>query len=212
MCLVAAPAAAAGASAAGSAAAGSSAAMIAATVASLAISAATTAATLSAQAKQAQAMADYQGEVGTQQTKLINENNKNAVKALTDQWAQEGENTMAAQHATAQELQDIQRERLEKAAAATASSEAAGMNVEMLMADFERQEARYRDATLYNLEREQAQSQWRKTGYRSDAVSRINSQQPYIPTPVSRPNYVAGALSIASAGVNSYYKYKHPQE
>ena len=64
------------------------------------------------------------------------------------------------------------------ALAAAAGSGVQGANVGQLIADFERSEGLYNDRIEQRMEQVQQQTEMQQLGYQSEAVSRINSQQP----------------------------------
>jgi hypothetical protein len=104
-------------------------------------------------------------------------------------------------------MQDLQIERLQKAGTAMASSESAGVSFENLMADFYRQEARYRDAMRQNLEMDAVQNDIAIQGLRREAKNRGSSFQRYIPSSVSRPSMIGAGLSIGASALDNYNRY-----
>jgi hypothetical protein len=114
---------------------------------------------------------------------------------------------MQKQDQTAKEMQDLQIERLQKAGTAMASSESAGVSFENLMADFYRQEARYRDAMRQNLEMDAVQNDIAVSGFRREAKNRGSSFQRYIPSSVSRPSMIGAGLSIGASALENHGRY-----
>lgn len=180
-----------------------------ATMAAVAI--ASTAANMYGQQQQANAQKKYQNALAAQNEQLRIQNKANADAAYNNAIMQENEALSAEREKASQQLQDIRIEKMQKQATALASSEGAGMNVRMLMADYERQEARVRDSILFNLEQRESQSKWFRESEKTKYQSAVNSISPYIPQPVAQPNYLGGALKIAGQGLEAYSDWKSTQ-
>jgi hypothetical protein len=173
----------------------------------MAMSAASAGANYMMQQEQANAQADYQRAMAEANNQAMLQNAEIANKTYVEQAAAANIELMQQQEATAEEMQNLQIERLQKAGTAVASSESAGVSFENLMADFYRQEAKYRDAMRHNLEMEAVQNDIQIQGFRREAKNRGSSYQQYIPSPVSSPNLLATGLSIGASAVNNQYKY-----
>ena len=74
---------------------------------------------------------------------------------------------------------DIKRQKAQATAlAAAAGAGVQGVNVDQLINDFERSEGIYNSRVDERLEQLAAQTEMQNLGYQSEAISRINSQQP----------------------------------
>ena len=180
---------------------------------SLAIAAASTAANMVAQSEQANAMNSYQSEMADNYNKTAVKNAELANKDYIEQTAAESIALMQKQEAASQEVQRIQRERLEKQGTAVASSEAAGQSLQFLMDDYHRQEALYRDSLKHQLDMDKDAYGISVKGFRDTAKNRGTASGRYIPKPVNFPNVgsmVGAALSIGSKGLGYYDQYKQP--
>lgn len=97
-----------------------------------------------------------------------------------------------------------------KARAKTAAGEAgvSGLSVDALLADFDRQEANFKNSVLENLGNRNAQRDAEKNSALTRYQSRVNSAQP-----VSRPNVIGTGLNIAGQGLSiaqDYQRYNVP--
>lgn len=157
--------------------------------------------------EQANAQAKYQNQVAEENNRAYVENAKIANKTYVEQAASTNIKQMQEQDAAAQELQDVKIERMEKAGTAMASSEAAGASFNMLMDDFMRQEAMYRDSVKHSLEMDQIGNIINLQGARREAENRGKSFQRYIPQPVQGPNFLGSMLSFGGDVFGAYDKY-----
>lgn len=173
-------------------------------ISTLVMSAAGAGASLYSQGQQAAAQARYQEKVAQQYNDAAVQNAKNAneeirqtMEAESARMAQETENA-------ATKSQDIQKEALQKAGTAAASSEAAGVNFNMLMDDFKRQEANYRGLVETQLSRENVQSRLTIDAATAKTEARKSASQSYIQSPVSQPDYLGAVFNIGKGALNSY--------
>lgn len=173
----------------------------------MAMSAASAGANYMMQNEQANAQASYQARMAEESNRAAIANANAANKNYIEQAAAANMQQMQKQEATAQDIQDLQIERLQKMGTAVASSESAGVSFENLMADFYRQEARYRDAMRRNLEMDAVQNDIQIQGLRREAKNRGSSFQNYIPSEVSRPNIFQAGLSIGASALDNHYRY-----
>ncbi|WP_051295038.1 virion core protein, T7 gp14 family [Maridesulfovibrio bastinii] len=173
----------------------------------MAMSAATAGASYMMSSEQAQAQANYQSRMAEENNRAMMQNAQIANKNYVEQAAAANMQQMQKQDQTAKEVQNLQIERLQKAGTAMASSESAGVSFENLMADFYRQEARYRDAMRQNLEMDAVQNDIAVSGFRREAKNRGSSFQRYIPSPVSRPSMIGAGLSIGASALDNYNRY-----
>ena len=206
MCGPAAPAA-AGAATSATTAAATSAAMMNMMYISLAISAATSAVSFAAQQQQASQQASYQKKMGEAHNTAAEQNAKFATQEFIDQNAAENMSLIQKQEATSAEIQRIERKKKEAAGTAVASSEGAGQSLAFLLADYERQEARYKDTVRTQLEMDTVQRDNAVKGHRKTAVNRGKSQQGYIAQPINRPNPLGATLGFAGKAFQAYDTY-----
>ena len=128
-----------------------------------------------------------------------------AVKEQTEQEAAENIQQMQNMQAAAAEKQKNQIDALQKQGAAMASSPYGnGASFDALMADYGRALAVNQDTVDHQLEMQGIAAETNKRSYRDKAHYRINSQQGYIPAPVSGPNTLASALGIAGSAMSAY--------
>lgn len=179
---------------------------IAIPIATFIISAASTAASLEAQRQDAKAQEKYQKSLAEARNAEMQENADSALKSMADQLAAVNQELSQEQETAAQEIQDIQIERLQKAGTAMASS--ATGDIGMLMQDFYRQEAAYKESVRRNLDMSILQGGARKESIKATARDRINSGSPYIAKPIAQPDYLGGGLRIAGAALDSYSYYR----
>lgn len=106
---------------------------------------------------------------------------------------------------TQAKIENAKRAAEAKGTARSASGQAgvAGLSVEHLMADFNRQEATFRAVTDQNFAFSVEQSQRQMKGIRATARSRENSLAPQKP-----PGYLGAGLRIGAQAVGSYDQYK----
>lgn len=181
------------------------------TIASLAVMAISTAASMYAQKEQADAQADYQEEQSAEYARVTKINQENANREFVESSTAERIKQMQNQDAASQEMQALQRERLEKQGQALASSETSGMALDSLMTDFMRSEAQKKDVIKQQLDMAGVSADTAISGYGDRRKSRMNSQGSYITSPVNGPNYLAGALQIGAAGLGAYDTWKEGQ-
>jgi len=150
------------------------------------------------QQQAAEAQRDYQEKRYEATREAANEAYIREVEAENQRLVEEGEAVAAKQ-------QEVQREKIEKQGTAIAASEGAGMSLDALLADFERQEARYRDSLMQTRENRERQSDRRKEGSRAKAINRTNQ---VMPQPVSSPSALGAGLKLAGAGLQAYDTYQ----
>lgn len=144
-----------------------------------------------AQMAQRQAEIEYQKHAhaveqanAMNQQKFIINNAKAANAAHDDVITQELERQDVTKAGAAQESMRIQRERKQAQAETMASSKGAGMNLDMLMRDYMRQEANYVDSVMFNANVDNRLSYWRMAESEAKAKSRTNSVKPYVGNPL----------------------------
>ena len=114
-------------------------------IASLVIGTASAVAQGAAQAQQAQAQQQYIEAQSAEYARVADLNNKAAIREYTEQSAAERVAQMQEQAQASQQAQDIQRDMLRKQGTMMASTNASGMALNALMADYEREEGLRRD-------------------------------------------------------------------
>lgn len=179
-------------------------------IASLVIGAASSIAQGAAQYQQAQAQAAYQEAQAAEYARTAELNNQAAVKEYTEQAAAERISQMQEQEAASQQAQDVQKERLQKQGTMMASTNAAGMALDYLMADFEREEASRKDSIRQQYEMNAVGHELNLASFKDKAQNRINSQQNYISqgsTFNSGLNTLGTMLGIGGAAVGAYEKW-----
>lgn len=174
----------------------------------LALSAAGTVAGFAAQQQQASAQRDYQNAQAKENARANELNNKAAVQEYVEQSAAERIKQMQDQQSTALEEQKIQKEALQKQGTMLASTNASGIALDMLMADYQRQEASEKETVRQQYKNSTLESAINISGYRDRAQNRINSQQTYIAPGVNNPSLAGLAIGLGSAGLNGYNTYE----
>ena len=179
--------------------------------AGLALAILSTAASTYAQKEQADAQKAYQEAQSEEYARTAKINQENANREFVESTTAERIKQMQERSAAAEEVQRLQRERLEKQGQALASSETSGMALDALMADFYRSEAQKKNIIQQQLEMSGVGSEITIGGYKDRRDSRLSTQGQYITSPVNQPNYLASALQIGQAGVD-YYNKKNPKK
>lgn len=170
------------------------------TVASLAISAASGVANYMAQSAQADAQEDYNRQL-----------NKNAEQAyVNDLEALRLQQVQDEKQAKQKIIQNQKEALAARSRAKTAAGEAgvSGLSVDALLADFENQEAQFKDSVVENLDNRNQQRFQESIAAGTRLQSRQNSAQP-----VSRPSLLGTGLQIAGSSVGTlqdYNRYKNP--
>lgn len=179
-------------------------------IASLVIGAASSIASGAAQHQQAQAQAAYQEAQAAEYARAAELNNQAAVREYTEQSAAERISQMQEQAAASQQAQEVQKETLQKQGTMLASTNAAGMALDYLMADFEREEATRKDSIRHQYEMNAVGHELNLSSFKDKAQNRINSQQSYIAqgsTFNSGMNTLGTMLGIGGAAVGAYDKW-----
>lgn len=165
--------------------------------ASLGISAASSLANYVGQRNVAKAQANYQNQVAEQTAKAAN-------NAYIEQAAATNIRTAQQQQVASQELQGLQRDRLQAQGTAVASSQSAGLSFENLMRDYYREEARQRDNIRTQLQWDMDEAQRQMLGFQAQAQDRANGAQTYM---VNSPSLLGTGLQIAGSAFDSYSRY-----
>lgn len=148
---------------------------------------------------QQQADAQYDAQVANQQA--------TRQSAITDMLRQSDDLAARQQQETSATALNVNNRRLaamRAASTANATSEAAGVSVDMLMSDYERQYRSYADSQMMQLGFTEDQIQRTREGIEAQAQSRINS----VPsTPVVYPGLGGTLLDIGADGMAAYQKF-----
>ncbi len=117
-------------------------------------------------------------------------------------------NSQEAEAAASTLTENAQKAAQARATARVSAGESgvAGVSVDNLINDYNRQEAQYSGAVNRNLELTTAQSQEDLQGLRSNALDRsLSFQRPVI----ERPSYLASGIGLAAQGAGMYAKYSY---
>ena len=150
-------------------------------VASFVIGAASSVASGVSASQQAKAQAQYQEEQAAEYARVNELNNKAAAQEYVEQSAAERMAQMQEQDKASRDAQEVQKEALQKKGEMLASTNASGLALDFLMADYERQEATRKDMIRENYEMSSAKSDLNVNAYKDRAQNRVNGQQNYIP-------------------------------
>lgn len=163
------------------------------------------------QQQQAQAQMDHQARLGQARNEQIKQNNRLTLRSLSDQNKAINARTRQEQEAASQRAQAIQSEvssRKGRAQVGAGESGVTGISRDLLMAEFDRSQSEH----LAGLERQQQfQGQsvfFQQQGLQSQAEGRLQSIQPYVPTPVNFPSPFAAALNIGSGALYGYDRHQ----
>lgn len=178
--------------------------------AGLALAIMSTAASTYAQHEKAAAQKDYQEAQSEEYARAAKINQENANREFVESATAERIKQMQEMSAASEDIQQLQRERMEKQGQALASSESSGMALDALMADFYRSEAQKKSVIDQQLDMSGVSSEVTISGYKNRRDSRMSTQSKYIASPVNQPNYLASALQIGQAGLNYYNKVNDP--
>lgn len=163
-----------------------------------------------AQAQRAQAQQQYIEAQSAEYARVADLNNKAAVREYTEQSAAERISQMQEQAQASQQAQEIQRDVLRKKGTMLASTNAAGMALDALMADYEREEGLRRDNIRQQYAMRSVGHELNLSAYKDKAQNRINSQQSYIAQGSGYSggmNALGTILGIGSAGMNAWGLY-----
>ncbi|MFR0875912.1 MAG: hypothetical protein ACLSHC_16025 [Bilophila wadsworthia] len=149
-------------------------------VASFVIGAASSVASGVSASQQAKAQAQYQEEQAAEYARVNELNNKAAAQEYVEQSAAERMAQMQEQDKASRDAQEVQKEALQKKGEMLASTNASGLALDFLMADYERQEATRKDMIRENYEMSSAKSDLNVNAYKDRAQNRVNGQQNYI--------------------------------
>lgn len=155
--------------------------------------------------------AAYQAAAVQQRNAQMAANTKLATNDFNQKASQEQLHMQEVQNQTGQAVfqKDIQERQAEAAARVSAGQAGvAGLSIDALMADFQRQSSNFKDTSIQNLAMQQAQSNSNLESYATEAKGRAQSVQPYLPEPVVRPSMIATGLQIAGGAANAANQYQ----
>lgn len=173
--------------------------------ASFALGLVSSVANMAGQSQQAQAQAAYQEAQAAEYARAAEMNNRAAIQEYVSQTAAERTKESQEKQSASQEAQAVQREALEKKGTMLASTNAAGGALNMLLADYDRQEGLAKDNIRHQMEMNAVDHDINVATYKDRAQNRINSQQNYIAMSTPQPNTTLGlALGIGQAAFQGF--------
>lgn len=149
-----------------------------------------------------------QQQAAAAQAAYINQANNAAIDSYYRESMAQNLRIQEEQEATSEDLQNLIIERKQKMGEYIASSQSAGLSFSNVLADYMRQEARYRDSAYRNLELKERQSQLNIEGMRAKTNSRINSN---MSTALPQPSLFAAGLDIAGSTLSAYTTFSTPK-
>ncbi len=149
-----------------------------------------------------------QQQAASAQAAYINQANNVAIDSYYREAMAQNLRIQEEQEATSEDLQELMIERKQKMGEYIASSQSAGLSFSNVLADYMRQEARYRDSAYRNLELKERQSQLNIEGMRAKTNSRINSN---MSTALPQPSLFAAGLDIAGSTLSAYTTFSTPK-
>lgn len=167
--------------------------------------------------QQAQAQKEYVETQSAEYARAAELNNQAAITEYTEQSAAERISQMQEKEAAAKSSQEVQKEALQKQGTMLASTNASGMALNYLLADYEREEASRRDDIRHQYQMRATNSELNLGAFKERAQNRIDSQQRYVApgsTYSSGLNILGTALGIGGAAItswNTYDKYKQQE-
>lgn len=148
-----------------------------------------------------QQMADAQVEA--QEQNALNQRNASA-KAMAQSNDDLQDREMQEQSATALKVHNAKMKARQAKATANASSTSAGLSMDALMADYDRQYASYADSQMQQLGFNTSQIQRQREGIQSQAEGRINTMPL---NPVQGPSAIGAAAEFGASALNTYDQY-----
>ena len=161
--------------------------------------------------QQARAQQAYNDAQAEQYRRSFEQNSIAAAQEYANQSAAERVSQMQEKEKTAVQIQEAQKEALQKAGTMMASTNAAGGTLNFLMNDYTRQEAQAKEKLRSQYDMNAVASDFAMQSYRNKAQNRMDSMSGYTYVD-SSPNLgmsmITTALGIGSAATNTYSKYK----
>jgi len=163
------------------------------------------------QHQQAKAQAAYQNAQAEQYRKSYEQQSKAAAQEYANQSAAERVNQMQEKEKASIEIQEAQKEALQKAGTMMAYTNAAGGTLNYLLTDYARQEAQAKEVFRTQYEMVTEASAFSMEAYRNKTQNRLDSRSEY--TYIDSGNNLGStmlttALGIGGAAVGAYGNYK----
>lgn len=159
------------------------------------------------QMEAAQDQAAYQGRLAQARADQMRQNNENVINAYNMNLEQVQARAQQENQASNQQAQAYQRENLVRqgaAQAATGESGVAGINRDILMAEFDRTQAGFTSSLALQQDYRDQSLFFETSAMQQQAIGRAQSIQPYIPTPVNGPSLFGAAVDIGSGVMKGY--------
>jgi hypothetical protein len=160
--------------------------------------------------QQANAQVKYQERLAEQRKEQILRNRELAGDSLRTQMAQQNIRRSQEEEAASREKFNVSREaqrRMSTTGVAAGESGAAGVSLAQLYTDFERSKSEYTSMIDRKIAQQGVQYQYDQDSMIAQYEGRLDSIQPYIPTPVNMPSPFAYAAKGASAAMPHYDDY-----
>jgi alanyl-tRNA synthetase len=161
--------------------------------------------------QQGKAQAAYQNAMAEQYRKSAEQQSIATAQEYANQSAAERVQQMQEKTKASMEIQEAQKEALQKAGTMMASTNAAGGTLNYLLNDYTRQEAKAKEDFRTQFDMATEASAFSMEAYRNKAQNRLDSRQDYTYIDAS-PNYgmigLTTALGIGKAATSAYGDYK----
>ncbi|MGL5918128.1 MAG: virion core protein, T7 gp14 family [Cetobacterium sp.] len=157
------------------------------------------------QTQQYNAQKDYTNKMVQANRVQMQENRDLATQAFLDQTVSAHRQLGEQQEMVAAENFDKSRAAMKsrgEVMAAAAESGVGGNALHALVADFHRQEGFFLQRNEQNLLMKKQQTASVVKGYHTEAVGRTNAIKPFVPSPISRPDYLGPILSVGGKAAN----------
>lgn len=132
-----------------------------------------------------------------------------ANKAWQDAAVQENEVLLNKKQDAAHRTQEHRIETMRAAGQALASARGSGMNLDMLLGDYERVHGNYLSNLEMSMDQERRQSWWNQQGHLANRQNRVNAAY-QTASQVSRPNYLGALLGLGGTAMGAYSQYSAP--
>ena len=152
---------------------------------------------------QARAQQEYNEAQAEQYRKSYEQNTKAAAQEYANQSAAERVSQMQEKEKTSIEIQEAQKEALQKAGTMMASTNAAGGTLNFLMDDYTRQEAQAKEKYRTQYKMNAVASEFALQGYKNKAQNRIDSMSGY--TYMDGGNGIGSAVLSTALGIGGAY-------
>lgn len=163
--------------------------------------------------QQAKAQAEYQQLQAAEYARTAELNNRAALREYSEQSAAESIKEMQENAATAREKQAIQADALQKKGTMLASTNAAGMALDYMLMDYDRQAGVQMDTLDEQQSFNAASHEINKESFKRRAENTIQGQQAFISQGTSGGASTIGTMlgigSSVLSGVNLYHKYQN---